>query len=907
MFQPCYIDKNREKRGELYLRKISRSISLLLLFILTGASLLIPVSGSETTGESQIKGPGLYFGTLHSHSNLSEGATDPESCYQAAEDMDFFALTDQSDSLDNPLSLSDGSESLDWAMGKAAAAAATNSDFVGIFGFEMNWDNDLGHISTFCTPGFVSWRQEDFFAFRNGLQNFYAALSAHPDAIGQFNHPGSRYGDFRDFDFWTPEADKVMALLEVGSPDSPSAYSFYDRALEKGWHVAPVNNDPSCRTVIDAQSLTEEGLFDAIRSRRVYATEDVDLSIYYSMDGHRMGSRLKAWQLGEAADILVTLSDPTDAVGTVEVIGEKGASLAQHPCEGQWTTATFSLPTDQAYYYIKVTQPDGDIAVTAPIWVEEEKYAGIRSLVSRTELPVQGQPVELELELFNREEAILTVKSVDIFLDGVWQQTLTEETQLWQDTVTLPLSVTFDSPGKHEIFVTVTADLGGAPRQYSASLSLSARMPDTITSILVDGTHGSTESYAQLSALAVDNHIVIHTQTEEISAQILENTSILLIPAPKIPFSEEFIHNVRNFADIGGTVLFVDGNEESNRLLEALGSRIRFVEGSEELVYLTACREDSPWSANVLTGQLYCCSGSLSAPQDTWIVEGALAAEGKIFAGCGPWLSDTALAEPKNLWEPPNANITIVKNILGSREVVLPLAAIADLRTGQEGQLYRIRGYVTANTFADTLYIQDNSGGIGLVDYPQGTFPVGTAVEIHGTLSRDGRNTVLKVVSCTMPEVAMYRYLPLDGAFNELMNNALHGGNLVQVEGKVVSYRTDAVGAVRELVLEKDGQFALVYIDDGIVSNSLGYNNLAERVETGRIFRAMGMVYLREDGASVVRVRNCDEVVYVPVIRYFWEPTVPDNPRVGDRIGVWVLSALFTAADVSLLRRKRIM
>ena len=116
-----------------------------------------------------------------------------------------------------------------------------------------------------------------------------------------------------------------------------------------------------------------------------------------------------------------------------------------------------------------------------------------------------------------------------------------------------------------------------------------------------------------------------------------------------------------------------------------------------------------------------------------------------------------------------------------------------------------------------------------------------------------------------------------------------------------------AVGAVRELVLEKDGQFALVYIDDGIVSNSLGYNNLADRVETGRIFRAIGLVYMREDGASVVRVRNCDEVVYVPVIRYFWEPTVPDNPRVGDRIGVWVLCALFTAAAVSLLRKRSIM
>ena len=73
------------------------------------------------------------------------------------------------------------------------------------------------------------------------------------------------------------------------------------------------------------------------------------------------------------------------------------------------------------------------------------------------------------------------------------------------------------------------------------------------------------------------------------------------------------------------------------------------------------------------------------------------------------------------------------------------------------------------------------------------------------------------------------------------------------------------------------------------------------------IFRAMGMVYMREDGASVVRVRNCDEVVYVPVIRCFWEPTVPDNPRVGDGIGFWVLCALLSAAAIPLLGKRRIM
>lgn len=858
-----------------------------------------PAQAQESVPEPSVPGPGLYFGLLHSHSNLSQGTESAEYLFSQAastEGVDFFALTDNSDSLDNPDSLANGTDSQDWLAGKAAASAATNSRFVGIFGFEMNWNNNLGHIGTFCTPGFVSWRQEEFSQFRTGLQNFYAALSGVEDAIGQFHHPGSLLGDFRDFAFWSPEIDRVMALLEVGSPDHADTYSFYDQALSKGWHVAPANNNPHCRTVVYAQFLTEEGIFDAIRQRRVYATEDTDLSIHYSMDGHLLGSRLKKWQLGDTADILVTLSDPTDAIGTVEVIGEVGISLVSQIFEDQWATAEFSLPTNQRYYYIRVTQPDGDVAVTAPVWVESEEYAGIRGLAQKTELPVQGQPVELELELYNQESALFTLQKTDIYVDGFLHSTLTENPQIWQGSAVIPFSLTLDTPGKRNITVTVTADLGGAARQYTAYLSLSIRMPEMVTSLLVDGIHGNFISYAQLSALAVENNISIRKETTEITQEMLQNSSIFLIPGPNIPFSEDFINMVREYVDYGGTILMTEGNGESNRLLETLGSSLRFGENSGVIQYLTDFQAASPWCANLLPGQLYRCSGSVLAAPEHWIVEGALASENRIFIGSGPWLSDEALAEPKNIWDSPNANRRILQNILGSSETVIPLTAIADLRGIEEGQLCRIRGYVTANAFADVLYVQDNTGGIAVADFPGTKLPVGTAVEIQGIPARNNKNPVLKVISYKLLDVSPYRYLPAGGAFSELMNNELHGGDLVQVEGEVVSFRMDENGAIRELVLEQDGQFAAVYIDEGIVSNSVGYNDLVERVKTGRIFRAVGLVYLREDGTSVVRVRNCDEVVYVPVLQYYWEPCQPDNPQVGDGIGFWILAMLLSAA-----------
>jgi hypothetical protein len=69
---------------------------------------------------------------------------------------------------------------------------------------------------------------------------------------------------------------------------------------------------------------------------------------------------------------------------------------------------------------------------------------------------------------------------------------------------------------------------------------------------------------------------------------------------------------------------------------------------------------------------------------------------------------------------------------------------------------------------------------------------------------------VLEVISHKLPEVAMYRYLPAEGNFNDLLNNTLHSGDLVQAQGTVVSYVTDESGAIRELVLENNGKEEIV-------------------------------------------------------------------------------------------------
>ena len=131
----------------------------------------------------------LYFGQLHAHTDISNGAGSVEEAFQYAsqvDGLDFFAVTDHSDSFDNAdmgAIDADGADiSADWAAGKQVAASVTNGDFVGLFGFEMTWpeDKQLGHISTFNTPGWQTRDQADFENVPTALENYYRALASVP-------------------------------------------------------------------------------------------------------------------------------------------------------------------------------------------------------------------------------------------------------------------------------------------------------------------------------------------------------------------------------------------------------------------------------------------------------------------------------------------------------------------------------------------------------------------------------------------------------------------------------------------------------------------------------------------------------------------------------------------------------
>ena len=302
----------------------------------------------------------------------------------------------------------------------------------------MTWSDGFGHINTFNTPGFESRSNSEFgnkSGSTEGYQNYYDKLVAVEDSLSQFNHPGTTFGDFQDFAFYDPQVDQRITLIEVGNGEGAigssgyfPSYEYYTRALDKGWHVAPTNNQDNhkgnwgdsntARSVVLASDLTEEGIYDAIRNYRVYATEDNDLSILYDLNGNAMGSILSKQ---DAVEITAQISDPTDTADMkVEVIVNGGLVLDSQTLTDGKGTVTFTFDSnDYSYYYLRVTQADQNIAVTAPVWTGEGVNAGISKTECDTALVVKGEEVTISSELYNNAGSDMTVESLTFSVDGI--------------------------------------------------------------------------------------------------------------------------------------------------------------------------------------------------------------------------------------------------------------------------------------------------------------------------------------------------------------------------------------------------------------------------------------------------------------------------------------------------------
>ena len=483
-----------------------------------------------TVGQAQYQ---LYFGQLHSHTQYSDGAGSLDAALDYVKNLpesanvQFVAFTDHSNYFDttgaaNPegalydMSLASASSQETWNSYRSSVAAfneANAGSLVALAGFEMTWSGGPGHINTFNTPGIVSRNNSTLNNKTDyaGMRAYYALLSQQEgaDSLSQFNHPGNTFGTFGDFAFWDPVIDSRMYMVEAGNGEGQigaggyyPSYEYYTMALDKGWHLAPTNNQDNhkgrwgnandARDVILTDDFSEQGIYDALRAMRVYATEDKNLEIGYTVNGMLLGSSLT--EVPEKLNIHVTVNDPdaSDSISKVEVIVNSGKTAYTWDDPAVLATGDLSvtLDPDYSYYYIRVTQGDGDLAVTAPVWVGETLKLGISDVTCGTSTPVTGEAMTVTTTLFNSESTDANIKSITY---AVGSQVLASATDVGtvpaSGTLALSYDVSFDTARVYKVTVTVVLEQDGKEYVFTKDITLDVLNADDLVYIGIDASH----------------------------------------------------------------------------------------------------------------------------------------------------------------------------------------------------------------------------------------------------------------------------------------------------------------------------------------------------------------------------------------------------------------------------------
>ena len=608
-----------------------------------------------TVGQAQYQ---LYFGQLHSHTQYSDGAGSLDAALDYVKNLpesanvQFVAFTDHSNYFDttgaaNPegalydMSLASASSQETWNSYRSSVAAfneANAGSLVALAGFEMTWSGGPGHINTFNTPGIVSRNNSTLNNKTDyaGMRAYYALLSQQEgaDSLSQFNHPGNTFGTFGDFAFWDPVIDSRMYMVEAGNGEGQigaggyyPSYEYYTMALDKGWHLAPTNNQDNhkgrwgnandARDVILTDDFSEQGIYDALRAMRMYATEDKNLEIGYTVNGMLLGSSLT--EVPEKLNIHVTVNDPdaSDSISKVEVIVNSGKTAYTWDDPAVLATGDLSvtLDPDYSYYYIRVTQGDGDLAVTAPVWVGETLKLGISDVTCGTSTPVTGEAMTVTTTLFNSESTDANIKSITY---AVGSQVLASATDVGtvpaSGTLALSYDVSFDTARVYKVTATVVLEQDGKEYVFTKDITLDVQNADDLVYIGIDASHyneyvagnykDSMGNFGSLAGQYSVRTVELKTSDELIAACSNPKFKALILTAPSRrladaqtdprTYSAAELAAIAAFNAGGGTVILAGWSDNyenydviqnnpaikhmaatQNEVLQALGSSLR--------------------------------------------------------------------------------------------------------------------------------------------------------------------------------------------------------------------------------------------------------------------------------------------------------------------------------------------
>ncbi len=518
-----------------------------------------------------------YRGDIHNHTSYSDGSGTPEQALAAGKSagMDFMAISDHSYAIDDT----------EWTATQSAVDAATNSSFVGLRGFEYTQGAE-GHINVYnttrhavrtnTTATCTSCDYTPNLEAGVTVQGFYQWLAVTGtmalDGAGtvmQFNHPG--WINFNDWAFHN-EVSNTARMEEVGNGYGTS-YVFsedeYIRSLDYGWKVGASNNadthstywgiNTDHRTGVWMPGLTRANLLEALRARRTFATEDKNYSLRLKANGVWMGSELA--NTGSISFDIYGYDPDGEGVTLVQLVTDQGKVVTQTSA----VTGTFTwmpqitVTTGVHYFYVKVTQTDGDRIVSSPVWTMGVEDISITDVVIQPTIPTIHNPSLLTARVTNRVDTTRTV-TVTMLVNGV----------------ALPGSVAVNVPPFSDAYAnftwqptvtgtaTVLAQFTGAPAGDNPDDNQDQLVLDVTDAhlplILIDAGHGNINAPGREMRMFIadlsDHHYNVLKNLDALTAADLNTATVklLIITAPEFAYTDAELNAIADYVAGGGSI-----------------------------------------------------------------------------------------------------------------------------------------------------------------------------------------------------------------------------------------------------------------------------------------------------------------------------------------------------------------
>lgn len=378
-----------------------------------------------------------YYGNLHSHSGYSDGNKDagstgvstPAGCYAFAklsQHFDFLGIADHNhNSSGNP-----GMLLSSYSLGINQAAAANEpGTFLTLYGMEWGVSSSSnGHVIIYGFNELIGWENGnyDIFNDKTDYDGLFTKVKNNPNAFCYLAHP--YYTDFKNLanNSYNPSYDSAI----VGVPfrngiafstvtdysDYPFSdfFDYYKKMLSVGYqigmgydhdnHNLTFGRNNAGRLVVLAPALTIPDLYDAMKKRHFYGSDDWNAQIDFKIGNSIMGDTTSGLNNpiiniihndgdGELADSIKIWSGVRGSYVYPVVLTE--AKLMN--------TLSFTdntiLAGETKYYFAEIKQVDGQRIVTSPIWYTKGGAIGIKEQLNDFSFLLFPNPVQKSIHI----------------------------------------------------------------------------------------------------------------------------------------------------------------------------------------------------------------------------------------------------------------------------------------------------------------------------------------------------------------------------------------------------------------------------------------------------------------------------------------------------------------------------